>query len=299
MIKTISKQLLFVFAAAVAMGAGSSNALAGGLLDLEFDDVVFSNPTVIDNPYWPLLPGGVASKAFTYIGDGEDECVVNIISVVAGDVKMDFGGDYAGSTAQVVLDQEWVFEDVEECDASLAPDNDALSERTYDWYMQDDQQNIWYLGEHSRDFGDECPGPDVADEDVVDPDCFGGSWEAGREDGEDEEAVVGVAGIVVPGDFPIAGEALENGAYYMQEVAFEAEDMAKILKQHSTLSVEDGIDPGEYENCRKAKEWTALEPGGSVEHKWYCADGAGLVLVEGVGGGPTEQEVLVDVSSTP
>jgi hypothetical protein len=58
---------------------------------------------------------------------------------------------------------------------------------------------------------------------------------------------------------------------------------------------EDGVEPGEYEDGRKVKEWTAQEPGGGVEHKWYCADGPGLVLIEGVGGGPTEVEVLVDI----
>lgn len=289
------KHGIAVVIALATMGVASGNAVAGGLLNVEFDIGNFSAPTVIDNPYWPLLPNGVTSRTYTYIGDGEDECVVNVISVNLGDVKMDFGGDYAGSVAQVVLDQEWVFEDVEECDAGLAPDDDALSERTFDWYMQDDQQNIWYMGELSRDFGDGCPGPEVSDDDVEDEDCFGGSWEAGAVGGEGEEAVVGVAGIVVPGDFPVAGEPLKNGTHYMQEVAFEAEDMAKILKQHTSLSVDDN----DYEDCRKVKEWNPFEHGGSVEHKWYCADGPGLVLIEGIGGGPTEQEVLVDVTSTP
>ena len=38
-----------------------------------------------------------------------------------------------------------------------------------------------------------------------------------------------------------------------------------------------------------------FEPGASVEHKWYCRDGAGLVLIEGVGGGRTEVETLTEV----
>ena len=66
----------------------------------------------------------------------------------------------------------------------------------------------------------------------------------------------------------------------------------------AALTVEAGVAPGKYENCRKTKEWTPLEPGASVEHKWYCADGAGLVLIEGVGGGRTEKEVLVEVTSS-
>ena len=113
--------------------------------------------------------------------------------------------------------------------------------------------------------------------------------------GEGDELVIGEAGIVVPSDEPVLDESLQNGTFFVQEVAFEAEDMAKILRQHASLVVEDGLEPGEYEDCRKTKEWTALEPGASVEHKWYCADGDGLVLIEGIGGGPTEQEVLIDI----
>ena len=290
------KKYIAAYIMVISMGLTSGGAQAGGLLDLEFSEAVFSNSTIIDNPYWPLLPGGVASRTFTYVGDGEDECVINTIAIVQGDVKMDFMGDYAGSTAQVVLDQEWVFEEVDECVPSLAPDDTALKEKTFDWYMQDDQKNIWYLGEHSRSFEDDCPPPGTPDSETPD-ECFEGSWEAGKNGGEGDDVVNGVAGIVVPSDEPITGEPLKNGTYYMQEVAFEAEDMAKILRQHASLEVEDGIQPGDYQNCRKAKEWTALEPGGSVEHKWYCTDGAGLVLIEGIGGGPTEQEVLVEMTS--
>jgi hypothetical protein len=292
---TKHKKYFAAYFMVISMGVSSGSAQAGGFLDLEFSEAVFSNPTIIDNPYWPLLPGGVASRTFTYVGDGEDECVINTIAIVQGDVKMDFMGDYAGSTAQVVLDQEWVFEEVEECVPSLAPDDTALKEKTFDWYMQDDQKNIWYLGEHSRSFEDDCPPPGTPDSGTPD-ECFEGSWEAGKDGGEGDDVVNGVAGIVVPSDEPVTGEPLKNGAYYMQEVAFEAEDMAKILQQHASLEVEDGIQPGEYQNCRKAKEWTALEPGGSVEHKWYCTDGTGLVLIEGIGGGPTEQEVLVEMT---
>ena len=106
-------------------------------------------------------------------------------------------------------------------------------------------------------------------------------------------------GIVVPSDTPFdigpEGELISNGTYYFQEIAYEAEDMAKILKRSTSLSVEDGIEPGAYDECRKVKEWNPYEPGESVEHKWYCKGGNGLVLIEGIGGGPTEVETLVKV----
>ena len=99
----------------------------------------------------------------------------------------------------------------------------------------------------------------------------------------------------MPGDEPISGEPLTPGTYYMQEVAEGAEDMAKILRLDASVSVDEEFFEGDYERCRKAKEWTALEPGESVEHKWYCHN-EGLVLIQGIGGGPTESEVLIYTS---
>jgi hypothetical protein len=37
----------------------------------------------------------------------------------------------------------------------------------------------------------------------------------------------------------------------------------------------------DYEACRKVKEWNPFEHGGNAEHKWYCKDGPGLVLING------------------
>ena len=290
---------------AIALAFASSTALAGGLLDLKFEDANFTSedPLTIDNPYWPLRPDPGIPRVFTYISETDDECVIDQISVddpVYGGTYLLKAQDppYQGLTAVQVVDTEWVFEDVETCSLELIENNQsAVKEFTLDWYMQDFQKNIWYVGELSQNFEEEgCgefPNPDVNP--VDDPQCFEGSWEAGVAGGEGDELVIGEAGIVVPSDEPVSGEPLKNGDFFMQEVAFEAEDMAKILRQHASLSVDGGVEPGDYENCRKTKEWTALEPGASVEHKWYCADGDGLVVIKGIGGGPTVAEVLVDV----
>lgn len=288
--KKVKKHVIAAVIAMTTMGFVSGGALAGGFLDVDFEDATFSTPLVIDNPYWPLNPDAT-SRTFTYIGETEDECVIDIVSVTAATHVMtttDALSPYFLFTALEVEDTEWVFEDVDDCDLSLSLVDSAIKEKTLDWYAQDDQGNIWYLGEASESFEDECgPYPGFGE-----PECQEGSWEAGMVGGEGDDAVTGAAGIVVPSDEPIDGEPLSNGTYYMQEVAFEAEDMAKILKQHTSLSVEDE----DYDNCRKVKEWNPFEHGSSVEHKWYCADGDGLVLIEGIGGGPTEQEVLVDVN---
>ena len=299
----------FTFAAslmALSMTIVSGNVSAGGLLAIEFEDANFSNSTIIDNPYWPLLPYGTTSRSFTYIGETEDECVLNTVSLLQGDTKNDFERQYTGIAAQVVLDREWV---VENCDD--VPFDDDLKELTFDWYAQDDNGNVWYFGEASRDFEDVCPSlMDVplntenwgliGDGEFGDlqEDCTGGSWEAGQY-GPDGE-IIGQPGIVVPSDYPYGpyGEPLSPGNYYMQEVAEGAEDMGKILSRKASVSIESGAFEDDYENCRKVKEWTALEPGASVEHKYYCA-GIGLILINGIGGGPTESEVLVSIVPTP
>jgi len=224
------------------------------------------------------------------------------MSVTQGDTKSDFGGDYTGYTAQVVEDIEWVVDD-----CAAVPTDGDLAEWTYDWFMQDEYQNIWYLGEDTRSFDEGCPSIaevplGTADWSIygygdAQAECTAGSWEAGQP-GPDE-GLVGEAGIVVPGDMPTGDEPLTPGTFYMQELAEGAEDMAKILRLNATVSVDEGQFAGnEYENCRMVKEWTGLEPGASVEHKFYCA-GPGLLLVEGIGGGPTEAEVLVEVTQTP
>jgi hypothetical protein len=300
--RTAKKVCVFLIAAAIMSGFGAGNAYAGGFLDVNFQDVTFSAPMTVDNPYWPLNPDG-ASRTFTYAAETDDECVINRVYVNGGPpggpftgVKL-LTGDYAflGPVLEV-LDIEWVDE---ECDGNLVE-----TEVTLDWYAQDDFGNIWYMGELSRVFEDEC-GDGEFDRDTptnTDDECYEGSWESGITAGEEDEAVTGQPGIVVPSDMPmgVSGEPLSNGTYYLQEVAFGAQDMAKILRQHSPLSVEDGVAPGDYDDCRKVKEWNPFEHGPSVEHKWYCRAapqdyGPGLVLIEGVGGGVTEVETLIEI----
>lgn len=301
--KTGKNHFAAMIIAAITIGFAGGNALAGGFLDVDFfNDVTFGAPMTVNNPYWPLNPDG-ASRTFTYEAETEDGCIFNNVYINGGPpggpttgVKM-LTGDFSflGQVLEV-LDIEWVDE---ECDGNLVE-----TEVTLDWYVQDNFENIWYMGELSRSFEDECEEGefDRTTPTNTDDECYEGSWEAGITAGEDDEAVTGEPGIVVPSDMPfgLSGEPLSNGAYYMQEVAFEAQDMAKILRQNAPLTVDDGVAPGEYDNCRKVKEWNPFEHGGSVEHKWYCHDldqpyGPGLVLIEGIGGGPTEVETLVEI----
>jgi len=174
--------------------------LAGGLVDTSvarFKDSVFTNSQNITNPWWTLT----ASSNFLYFAHDGDDCVWNLTQVLGttDDAGGDFEGDYTGTNARIVLDRGWVDEGCGfglDFQAFIAT-NPVLEESTYDFYAQDNEKNIWYMGENTYD-GD-----------------YGGSFTAGCDGAE--------AGIVVLGN-PF------KGAFYKQEFyAGEAEDRAKVL----------------------------------------------------------------------
>ena len=101
----ISSKLPALLCGVLAL-AIASQARGGGLVEEPFDLANFSTPLLIDNPYWPLLPGA----RVVYFEESEDECIVNEV-LVTSDTKSDFNGIYAGLTARVVFDREWLDED--------------------------------------------------------------------------------------------------------------------------------------------------------------------------------------------
>ena len=154
--------------------------------------------------------------------------------------------DIAGITATVVHDQ--VTEDGE------------LVEDTFDWYAQDAQGNLWYLGEDTREF----EGGEVV--------STAGSWEHGV-DGA-------LAGIILPAT-PAVGQAYRQEFY-----AGEAEDNGEIL----SISERVGVEVGEFADVVMTKDTTPLEPD-VVEYKWY-APGIGVVLVIGVSPDFSREELI-------
>ena len=71
------------------------------------------------------------------------------------------------------------------------------------------------------------------------------------------------------------------GDRYRQEYyKGEAEDMVKVVAVDLTVTTNIGV----YKNCTKTYEWTPLDPE-SKEHKYYCPDAGGLVLVEDITNG--------------
>ncbi|HEX9792830.1 MAG TPA: hypothetical protein VGC54_02505 [Planctomycetota bacterium] len=189
----------------------------------------------VDHPYLPLVPG--TTYRYSEESDGETaEVVVTVMS--EGKVVM-------GVTCVVVRD--------------TVTEDGVMTEETYDWYAQDRQGNVWYMGEDTKEFG---PGG------RVDPE---GSWEGGV-DGA-------LPGIMMPAH-PAPGDPYRQ-EYYLGH----AEDMGQVVAIGETVKVPYGT----FEDCVKTKDWSMLESG--HEFKWY-ARGVGQIRAEA---GADDFEVLVSV----
>ena len=218
-------------------GGGAPPPAAGPLLPVPFSAANFSGAPVT-NAYFPLPVGTTWMYQRTSVA-GDVELVVTVLS----DTKV-----IVGVTCVVVRA-------VESLDGEVVED-------TLDWFAQDNQGNVWYLGEDSKDFEG---GVLVSTE---------GSWEAGV-DGA-------LAGMIMP-------VVLTPGLVYHQEFALGiAEDMARIMGVGATVTVPLGT----YANCLTTEEFTPLEPG-LISGKIY-APGIGLIKDIGHDG-----EFLALVSMTP
>jgi hypothetical protein len=236
---SLCKILSRAFAATTLLLVSEGALQAGGLVDTSLErflDADFNDSANITNPWW-TLPAG---SNFLYFAEADGECEWNLIEVLNATTD-NFGSDYAGTEARIVLDRAWLDE---ECEFEGDPANFAAvvakvgdpEETTYDWFAQDDDGNIWYMGEDTFSDG-----------------SSEGSFTAGCDGAE--------AGIVMLAD-------PQNGDFYRQEFfAGEAEDWGKV----TTF-----IDADELV-CLKTKEWSPLETG-HIEHKFYCSDGDTGVL---------------------
>jgi hypothetical protein len=194
--------------------------------------------TKINNKYFPLEPG----TTFAYRGETEDATEGDTVRVTS-DTK-----NVMGVECVVVEDR--------------VTEGGELTEKTYDWYAQDEAGNVWYFGEDSKEYEN---GKVKSTE---------GSWEAGKEGAE--------PGIIMPAD-PNIGDS-----YRQEYYKGEAEDMAKPLKLDGSVNV----PYGSFDNVLVTYEWTPLEPN-IAEQKYYAA-GVGNVLEVAVKG-PEERLELVDV----
>lgn len=152
----------------------------------------------VDNPWFPLRPGTI----WRYRGE-EDGQAKKQVTVVTSKTKT-----ILGVKATVVHDRVFT-------------NGEGLTEDTFDWYAQDRQGNVWYLGEDTKELDH---GRVTSRE---------GSWQAGVKGAR--------AGIQMPAHPRVGQRGL------MEYWKGHAEDRFQVTSRRG--------------NTLTTKEWTPLEPG--------------------------------------
>lgn len=195
----------------------------------------------VTNPYFPLAPGTRwAYRTLTSEGTERNDVVVT-----------DKTRTILGIRAVVVHDTVKV--------------DGKLTEDTYDWYAQERDGTVWYLGEDTKELEN---GKVVSTK---------GSWEAGV-----DGAQPGVIMQAAPSS---------NGWYWQEYYSAQAEDQARVLSFDGSADVPFG----RYSGLLVTEERSPIEPA-IVERKYYRR-GMGVVL-ERVTKGPMEVSALVEYVKT-
>ena len=228
--------------ALVACGGGDGDASAAAPLPqggepVELDPAEFT--TEIDNPYWPMQPGSRWAYRET-----DTEGTVQRVVVTATDRTKRIAN---GIEARVVHD--------------VVSEHREPVEITDDWYAQDADGNVWYLGEKTAEYEN---GKVVT---------RAGSFEAGVDGAQ--------AGVIMPAH-------PKKGTRYRQEYyAGEAEDTARVL----ALDAQASVPFGSFEGALQTEDTNPLADPPEVEHKFYARD-VGPVLALAVSGGSGREELV-------
>ena len=220
--------------AMTALAAGTSNRVRYEPVLRPADFV-----RVINNPYYPLPVG----RTLVYRGVRGGVTQTDRVHVTARTKVIE------GITATAVTD--------------IARHGRKLLEKTTDWFAQDKQGNVWYLGEQTAAY---LPGGKVD---------RSGSWQAGMRDGE-------------PGIVMLAHPRVPD-AYRQEYLKGSAEDTAWIVSIGGSIRLPFGV----RRHILKSLEFSRLEPG-VIDQKIY-APGIGIVSELAVRG-PQEVSRLVSIS---
>ncbi len=211
------------------------------VVELDPDDFV-TDPLMIGsgvtpNPYFPLVPGTL----WTYISEEDGETVT---VEVMNTVKM-----IEDVPAIVVKD------------IVALTDSGEVIEDTDDYYAQDLDGNVWYLGEIALNF---------EEGELVDMD---GSWKTGRDGGQ--------PGIIMFADPQV-------GTVFRQEyLPAEAEDAGRII---SITGSGESMAASCDSDCVITEDFTPIEPD-ELEQKVY-APGVGVILEVDPESGETVLELV-------
>jgi hypothetical protein len=217
-------------------GSGDHASLPQGSEPVDLNPTDFT--TKIDNRYWPMAPG---SRWVYRESDGEGGVQRVVVTVTDRTKRIANGVE-----ARVIHD--------------VVSQGGQPVEITDDWYAQDAEGNVWYLGEATAEYEN---GEVVSRK---------GSWEAGVDGAQ--------PGVIVPAD-PEAGMA-----YRQEYYAGEAEDRAEVL------SVEEQAEVpfGHFTDVVLTKDLVPTEPR-VLEYKLY-ARGIGPVMTLDVSGAAGREELV-------
>jgi len=227
-----------------ACGGGEEAATTGqkaggvpqGSEPVELDPASFTAD--VDNRYWPMEPG----MQWTYREvDEEGKELIVVVTATSETKKL-----ANGVTARVLRD-------------TVTEDGEVI-EDTFDWYAQDAEGNVWYMGEDTAEFEDGKVKSRA------------GSWEAGV-DGA-------LPGIMVPAN------PRDDMKYRQEYYAGEAEDNGEVI----AIGEQVEVAAGHYTNALVTKDTNALEPE-VLEFKFYAPD-VGPVLALGLSGGGGREELV-------
>jgi len=209
-----------------------------------FDPAIFGpDSATIDNPWWPHVPG----MQFTYEGqalDGEDTIGRRVVTTVT-----DLAKDIAGVRALVVWERDY--------------DDGVMVEAELSFRAQDEDGNIWHLGEYTEVFEDEeLIGSRV--------------WWPGDPEGAQ-------AGIFMPADPKPGGPSFSQG---FAPPPFNWDDRGRVREITDEVCIETGC----FQDVVVIEEFEPSIPD-AFQLKFYARD-MGHVRVGWAGGNETEQEEL-------
>jgi hypothetical protein len=232
--RTIGVAATLALTVAVAACASAPAANAAKRLPTPKANHFGHNSNLVRNPWFPLARGSV----YVYEGQKDGKAARDVMTVTPK-VKA-----ITGIRAAVVHDRLFL--------------KGQLAERTTDWYAQDKQGTVWYLGEKTAELN--AHGKVTSTE---------GSFLNGRD---------GASGGIFMPAHPAVGQSFQQEAFKGQ-----AEDHFRILSLATTITT-----PAVSSNSAMlTEETTPLEPG-VVDHKYYVRD-IGTVKEQQVAGGPASQ----------
>jgi hypothetical protein len=226
----------FAIASCGGDGEDEGSGLPQGSESVDLDPAEFT--TRIDNPFLPLRPG----SRWIYRESDSEGAVQRVVVTVTDRTKRIANG----IEARVVRD--------------VVSEGGEPVEVTDDWFAQDLDGNVWYLGEATTEYDDGRPKTTA------------GSFEAGVDGAQ--------AGIIMPAE-PEAGLA-----YRQEYYAGEAEDRAEVV----SLDEQAEVPFGHFTDVLMTKDLVPLEPK-VLEFKFY-ASGVGPVLAISVSGGSGREELV-------